>query len=71
MKYFRYPILLIGTLVGALIGLGVVVGLSFLVGPTFIAWIDVTISLLIIAVFTYIGFKLTKKYTKGVENGVV
>ena len=55
--------LLIGTLVGALIGLGVVIGLSFLVGPTFIAWIDVTISLLIIVGFTYFGFKLTKKYT--------
>jgi len=63
MKYFKYPILLIGTLVGALIGLGIVIGLSFLVGPTFIAWIDVTISLLIVTGFTYFGFKLTKRYT--------
>ena len=61
MKYLRYLALFIATLFSALVGLGVVIGLSFLIGPTYIPWIDIALSLLFILGSTFFGYKLTNK----------
>ena len=61
MRYLRYLALFIATLFSALVGLGVIIGLSFLIGPTFIPFIDITVSLLVITGFSLVGYKLINK----------
>jgi hypothetical protein len=61
MRYLRFLALFIATLFSALVGLGIVIGLSFLIGPTYIPWIDVALSLLFIVGSTFVGYKLTNK----------
>lgn len=65
MRYFRYLVLLIATSFSALVGLGVIIGLSFLIGPTFIPFIDISVSLLIITGFSFVGYKLINKIIIG------
>ena len=61
MRYFRYLVLFIATSFSALAGLGVIIGLSFLIGPTYIPFIDITLSLLVITGFSFVGYKLINK----------
>ena len=71
MKYLKYLLVLIATLVGAIIGLGVALGLFYLIGFSFIIWIDGTISLFLITGFAFGAYKLTKRYTQGINNGPI
>jgi len=61
MKYLRYPILSVGTLLSALVGILAGMWATIQIPGRFDLWIYVIIVLFISTGFTFGGYKLTRK----------